>query len=121
MTMNHEHDFCIPVWKPMPGTAPGFEQHQYCSDYQCECGKLRFAEDTADELSVKVLNGIIVTRAECAVDYAKVIRRANAEGEFDVAKLNDAIIIRWSRSGLDFIKKRAWQIVDPGSQAAQRL
>ena len=41
--MRHEHDFCIPVWKPIPGTAPGFEQQNYCADYRCECGDLRFA------------------------------------------------------------------------------
>ena len=41
--VKHEHDFCIPQWKPMPGTAPGFEQQKYCYDWKCECGRLRFA------------------------------------------------------------------------------
>lgn len=45
----HEHDFCVPVWKPLPGTAPGFEQQNYCADYSCECGALRFGDATKDK------------------------------------------------------------------------
>lgn len=73
----------------------------------------------ADELCVEILEGRIKTREDCSVQYAKVIKACNAVGEFDVARLNDAIVIRWSRSALDFIKKRAWQRVDPGSEAAR--
>lgn len=42
MDDKHEHDFCIPLWKPMPGTTPGFEQQSFCYDYQCECGETQF-------------------------------------------------------------------------------
>jgi hypothetical protein len=40
---DHEHDFCIPQWKPIPGTLEGFEQQMFCYDYKCECGAFRFA------------------------------------------------------------------------------
>jgi hypothetical protein len=41
--VTHEHDFAEPLWKPIPDTAPGFEQQMFCYDYRCECGALRFA------------------------------------------------------------------------------
>lgn len=45
----HEHDFCIQVWKPIPGTSPGFEQQNYCANYRCGCGALRFDESRPPE------------------------------------------------------------------------
>lgn len=67
-----------------------------------------------DELCFEVLDHRIKNRMECASQYAVLIRIANIDGDLDVSKLNDAIIIRWSRSGLNFIKNAAWKIAFPG-------
>ena len=62
-----------------------------------------------DDLRVSILDGQIKTREKCAIEYAAIIRASQWSGVSpDVAALNDAIVIRWSRSGLNFIKKRAW-------------
>ncbi len=68
-----------------------------------------------DDLRIDIFERRVKNREECAVRYAEIIRIANHEGDLDVSRLNDAIILRWSRSALDFIKNRAWQIVDPGA------
>lgn len=62
-----------------------------------------------ETLIINILNGSIKTRQKCAIEYAGVIRAAEMSGiDYDVTILNDVIVIRWSRSGLDFIKKKAW-------------
>lgn len=63
-----------------------------------------------DDLRVAVLDGGIKTREQCAEAYANFMRAVPPQEYLDVAKLNDAIVIRWSISGLKFIKDRAWKI-----------
>jgi hypothetical protein len=51
-------------------------------------------------------------RRELAGDYANWIRWASIEGQWESPiwrELNQAIIARWSRSGLEFIKREAWR------------
>lgn len=70
--------------------------------------------DAVDNLRVDILDGRIKTRLKCAIEYAAIIRAAQwAKQEPDVALLNDAIVIRWSRIGLDYIKKKAWDMAAP--------
>lgn len=53
------------------------------------------------------------TRDQMAEAYALVMRtEPPASGVFAV--LNLAIIDRWSKSGLEYIKRRAWNIADRG-------
>jgi len=49
-----------------------------------------------------------LTRDEMAYVYAGLI----AGGEFPFAELNTRIMNRWSRSGLVYIKNKAWKILD---------
>ena len=57
-----------------------------------------------------VEKGIIKNRIRAARAYANVIFISQKTGEMDVADLNAAIEKRWSRSGLEFIKTKAWKI-----------
>ncbi len=75
-------------------------------------------QEAVENLRVGILDGQIKTRQKCAIEYAAVIRAAQMSGsEPDVHMLNDAIVIRWSRSGLDFIKKKAWAMAFPPAPA----
>jgi hypothetical protein len=49
------------------------------------------------------------TREEMARRYAELLKRPLVVGQ--VRLLNEAIERRWSPSGLDYIKRRAWEIV----------
>ena len=55
------------------------------------------------EIADKVFkrNSVAVTYAFCIKQYS----------ECDFAVIGDAIVARWSLSGLEYIKKRAWDIV----------
>ena len=71
-----------------------------------------------DDLRIDILEGRIKNRQKCAIEYAAIIRAAEMSGEAaDVAALNDAIVIHWSRSGLNFIKELAWRFA---AQPAQK-
>jgi hypothetical protein len=63
-----------------------------------------------DALRVTVLEGGVKTREQCAEAYANIMRAVPPQEYLDVAALNEAIIIRWSLAGLQFIKKRAWDL-----------
>lgn len=52
-------------------------------------------------------------RADIALTYALAIRSSEP---WDAGVVNDAIIERWSRSGLKWIKTRAWHLVDGKAQ-----
>ena len=56
-----------------------------------------------------------VTRKEMAEVYAKAIQIE--VGYIDWPILNRAIMDRWSRSGLRFIKERAWRIVEQAKRS----
>ena len=64
---NHTHDFAESLWRPMPGTAPGFEQQLYCYDHKCECGELRFGRLTDTEK----MDGDVVSLASLAQSEMK--------------------------------------------------
>lgn len=71
----------------------------------------------APELEAAIKDGRVKTRAQAGHEYAGVIHEymrthAPDDGTSDatVASLNDAIVSRWSRSGLDWIKKRGWAV-----------
>lgn len=50
-------------------------------------------------------------RLEIAEAYAELLMSNWSQlGELDVAALNEAIVNRWSLSGLVWIKERAWKI-----------
>lgn len=51
-------------------------------------------------------------RDEVAVEYARLIRARPATPPSTWVNLNAAIIDRWSRSGLLYIKRKAWKIVE---------
>lgn len=53
-----------------------------------------------------------LTREQAAELYAKFIRQEMAKGGLDAESVNNAIIARWSRSGLRYIKGLAWNIVE---------
>jgi len=53
------------------------------------------------------------TRNELAAWYANILRYA---GDVDVSELNMEIEKRWSRSGLTYIKTKAWKIYDTKSR-----
>lgn len=50
----------------------------------------------------------VANRTEAAAVYA----RALADGRTNWGRLNRAILQRWTFSGLEFIKQRAWAIVE---------
>lgn len=50
-----------------------------------------------------------MTRADVAQTYAMLIRQADET--CDWRRINEAIIRRWSRSALEYIKRRAWKLV----------
>jgi hypothetical protein len=51
------------------------------------------------------------TRDNVALTYAFTI---TSREEIDVEKINKAIVARWSYSALEYIKKKAWKIVEGG-------
>jgi hypothetical protein len=53
-----------------------------------------------------------LTQKDIALTYAMALRSATAKADIpDWETINRAIIKRWSMSGLERIKKRAWGIV----------
>ena len=50
-----------------------------------------------------------IKRDHLALTYALAIR---SEENVDYAKVNKAIMHRWSRAGLNYIKHRAWGILE---------
>jgi hypothetical protein len=50
-----------------------------------------------------------MTRDDVAMTYAFCIRQA---GEIDFAAINRAIVDRWSLSALEYVKTRAWRLVE---------
>lgn len=52
---------------------------------------------------------LFASRDELAVEYAELLRSRPATWPTWVV-LNLAIMDRWSRSGLEYVKRRAWKI-----------
>lgn len=50
----------------------------------------------------------VYTRRDVAKTYAILIQK----GHKDFAEINRAILKRWSPSGLEWIKKEAWKVVE---------
>lgn len=63
-------------------------------------------------LSTAISRGEIKTRTEAAKRYAEVILVAHMTGDYDVGNLNQNIVKRWSQSGLKYIKRLAWNMVE---------
>lgn len=61
-----------------------------------------------------------MTRRDVAKTYALTIKSPEF-GDINFDRVNQAIIARWSRSGLEWIKKQAWtgDCFDTESEAAQ--
>ncbi len=53
-------------------------------------------------------------RTDVALSYAFAIRQRATDNP-DFRKINKAIIERWSMSGLEWIKNRAWKMVGESS------
>lgn len=60
-------------------------------------------------------------RNDIAVTYEAMMRHQFTlrlpSGSYDWAKINAAIIERWSISGLVYIKERAWKLLDQNNKA----
>ena len=72
---------------------------------------------TAEELMAAIQSDRVTTRAAAAREYAQVIAAylddpssMSNPSQPKIAQLNDAILKRWSASGLDWIKREAWKI-----------
>lgn len=57
-------------------------------------------------------------RADVAMTYAMSLCSSEARGGIDWAKVNAAIVARWSPAALTWIKERAWKILAEKSAAA---
>ncbi len=55
-----------------------------------------------------------MTRDDVAQTYAILI---HLDADCDWARINEAIIRRWSRSALEYIKRKAWRMVVRGVTA----
>lgn len=63
----------------------------------------------AEEYILSEIADKSLRRIDVAKTYALAIRSESATGEgLCWAKINRAIIERWSRSGLEWIKQKAW-------------
>lgn len=66
-----------------------------------------------DVVCREIESRIILNQNEAAAKYANILRLAAFYSEdANVEDLNAAIVKRWSRSGLDHIKKLAWDIFE---------
>lgn len=55
-----------------------------------------------------------LTRDDVALTYAWLIRQPD---DADFPTVNQAIVDRWSASALEYIKGKAWRMVDNGGRA----
>jgi hypothetical protein len=62
-----------------------------------------------EELILQEIADKDFTRDNVALTYAFCI---SSSEEMDFGKINSAIVARWSYSALDYIKKKAWTIVE---------
>ncbi|HJR00963.1 MAG TPA: hypothetical protein VKA83_04995 [Methylomirabilota bacterium] len=53
------------------------------------------------------------TRDDVAVDYAAALLAYGPSGEW--REINEAILARWSMSGLNYIKTQAWKLARGGA------
>ena len=65
-----------------------------------------------EEIILREIADPKMTRKDIALIYAFGIR--DEPDKTDWAKVNEAIISRWSLSALDYIKNRAWRIIEKG-------
>ena len=52
-----------------------------------------------------------MTRNEMAWVYAGIIANDGEYKDYPIANLNEKIIKKWSKSGLEYIKEKAWKNV----------
>lgn len=64
----------------------------------CDCER-SLLEEIAD---------LKMRRRDVAKSYALALKSSESTHEIDFGKVNQAIIARWSLSGLEWIKKQAW-------------
>ncbi len=50
-----------------------------------------------------------MTKDEMAWVYAGIISNDGEYKDYPIARLNERIIKKWSKSGLEYIKKKAWK------------
>jgi hypothetical protein len=56
-----------------------------------------------------------MTRDDVAMTYAFAIRQhGRTSDEFDYARVNRAIVERWSMAALVYVKERAWRLIGDG-------
>lgn len=55
-------------------------------------------------------------QSDIAKTYALAIK---SDEKIDWSAINQAIITRWSRSGLNRVKQMAWRIITPAQQSVQ--
>lgn len=57
-----------------------------------------------------------ITEDDIAQTYAMSICSSEAKSLIDWKKVNDAIQKRWTKKGLDRVKRKAWKIIDSHRQ-----
>lgn len=61
-------------------------------------------------------------RADIAQTYAMAIASSEAtNGLINWSTVNNAIVARWSKAGLKWIKERAWKIVERSTKAIREV
>ena len=66
-----------------------------------------------EEIILEEIANKEITRDNVAVTYA--FCRTSSE-KVDFAKINRAVVDRWSRSALEYIKKEAWKLMEGKSE-----
>ena len=71
----------------------------------------------ANDLAQALIDGTdmkSITRYDLVATYAALIRCP--KGEFSWREINRAIVGRWDRSALDYIKRKAWQQLEESDE-----
>ena len=68
---------------------------------------------SCEEIILEEIANKEATRDNVALTYAFCI---DSSEKIDFAKINKAIVDRWSRSALQYIKKEAWKLKGVGSR-----
>jgi hypothetical protein len=72
---------------------------------------MRIALRNCEETLISEIADKAMTRHSVAITYALAIQSGDNRNLINWHRVNTAIIERWSRSGLEYIKRRAWRLV----------
>lgn len=79
------------------------------SDYYYARNESEITKDNVEAIILQEIGDKDFTRDNIASRYAFCIASC---GEADFEKINRTIVDRWSKSALEYIKKKAWKIVE---------